>query len=1080
MARMPCCTTSRAALLSCWMWGLTASACGQSEVVRNTEPRDVFSVIQSDLPAELFAADPLRRTSEILQDAQLNDVSAVGNNAWAVGSRGQICRSSDGGSTWTTTALPFDCQLSSVRFLTDRLGWVAGWKYETGILPGCPRAVLLRTRDGGATWESCGGRENGGPPHQAALSDLPGILNLHCFGLEDLIAVTLVDPALGAHSLFRSRDGGSSWESVPTDQPSAVWNTAAFMNSDEGVTGGVGQALGSVVSGEAVVLQPPRDSLREIRALSVRPDGIGWAVGDGAFLLKTQDGGVTWSRPGSSLATEVVDLVDLHSVASSGDLVLLAGNPGSCIFHSLDGGLSWTTIPLPGTGVIRRLIATDDGFLAVGGMGRILRSDRSGQRWSCVRGEGLRAAVLVLSTAADGAADRILSAMCADAGYRSVVVQPTVRLEPSRAAWRHQQLVRHAGSLSRLAVSDFTCDWMFPLSQELPDTTHAGLIASWMRQTDGQLARLLPLRLARSICDMKPVAIVVEQSPAGESVSQVLHEALLPALKIAAEGTNAALTGTALKPWRVELLCRRTDSEARSPDAFEDHEILTSLRTTTGLACDAGDSLRTIQPGQLPMPALSSYLAVRTLEFAGENSSIQRVLSEHAGRSVRRVPRTMPGSERASAAEILRRLRTEAAAFAGAEVLALSEEAFVGQLTQIAEDLPAALAMQQLAELSELCRVRGNLEGLLAANREIIRRFPTSRAAVLAARDLLLHYGSAEIRHFRTATSPVLPTQQPLAIPSGPGIGRPQQGAVAASPFGNNTGTQSEALTESLDRQYDTAWRLLLRNSGSAAAMARVFPEEVLASAALFRSRGQQGAVLNRLSLLTTRQDLIGQQARAEMNLVQGLTQNLMTVIRVSGTATKPVLDARLVDDVWATAAEIPLVQRERGSGAGEKPSTFCFLAYDREYLYLAAVIRKTTVGGTIRKVTARRWDDNHGSNERLTLQIDTDRDYRSSFMFTVDETGRTSDRCGPFERWNPEWFVATENDSSAWRLEVAIPLSQLTRKPVNPGEEWVVRIDRILPGEHSDQIAGEATTAAPESGFGLIRFGQIPSVATP
>src|SRR5690606_13949761 len=96
-----------------------------------------FAVCGLQLSSTDAMAQPARRTlptqslatsvPPLLDDAGLHDVQFVGQRrGWAVGDRGVIWRTDDGGESWQRLASGVDCPLRSVCFLTDRVGWVVG------------------------------------------------------------------------------------------------------------------------------------------------------------------------------------------------------------------------------------------------------------------------------------------------------------------------------------------------------------------------------------------------------------------------------------------------------------------------------------------------------------------------------------------------------------------------------------------------------------------------------------------------------------------------------------------------------------------------------------------------------------------------------------------------------------------------------------------------------------------------------------------------------------------------------------------------------------------------------------------
>ena len=62
-----------------------------------------------------------------LADARLRDVTFVdGQQGWAVGDRGVIWHTTDGGRRWELQTSGVDCPLSAVEFIDARHGWAGG------------------------------------------------------------------------------------------------------------------------------------------------------------------------------------------------------------------------------------------------------------------------------------------------------------------------------------------------------------------------------------------------------------------------------------------------------------------------------------------------------------------------------------------------------------------------------------------------------------------------------------------------------------------------------------------------------------------------------------------------------------------------------------------------------------------------------------------------------------------------------------------------------------------------------------------------------------------------------------------
>lgn len=114
----------------------------------------------------------------------LLDAASVGKNIVAVGGRGLITRSSDGGTTWHPHEAIVPHTLTAVSFSDDRNGWAVGHG-----------AVILRTTDGGDRWRL----QFTGPDPESPFLDVMAINAGH------IIAVG----AFGAY--FESHDAGASW-----------------------------------------------------------------------------------------------------------------------------------------------------------------------------------------------------------------------------------------------------------------------------------------------------------------------------------------------------------------------------------------------------------------------------------------------------------------------------------------------------------------------------------------------------------------------------------------------------------------------------------------------------------------------------------------------------------------------------------------------------------------------------------------------------------------------------------------------------------------------------------------------------
>ncbi|HEX8068895.1 MAG TPA: YCF48-related protein [Pyrinomonadaceae bacterium] len=81
-------------------------------------------------------------SAPLARDARLNAVAFAGaRRGWAVGARGLILATADGGRSWTPQPAETNADLFDVKFTDARTGWAAG-----------ADGTLLHTTDGGAHW----------------------------------------------------------------------------------------------------------------------------------------------------------------------------------------------------------------------------------------------------------------------------------------------------------------------------------------------------------------------------------------------------------------------------------------------------------------------------------------------------------------------------------------------------------------------------------------------------------------------------------------------------------------------------------------------------------------------------------------------------------------------------------------------------------------------------------------------------------------------------------------------------------------------------------------------------------------
>ena len=208
---------------------------------------------------------------------------------WVAGAKGTILHTRDGGNHWSAQ-MGGDPQsdewaVTMLRFIDEKHGWAV---WETGS-----EQRLLHTTDG-ENWIQIG-RVPAHITDYAFTSQLDGVL-------------------LHGRDILKTKDGGKRWE--PTGQCQAKVEVDGL----------------------------PRTLDCQLMALSFPTDRTGYAVGKngankGAFVMKTEDGGATWSTSVSGTGVEPVDIVFVNE--SQGYFRNESSSAGE-LFSTTDGGATWS------------------------------------------------------------------------------------------------------------------------------------------------------------------------------------------------------------------------------------------------------------------------------------------------------------------------------------------------------------------------------------------------------------------------------------------------------------------------------------------------------------------------------------------------------------------------------------------------------------------------------------------------------------------------------------------------------------------------------------------------------------------
>jgi hypothetical protein len=140
-------------------------------------------------------------------------------------------------------------------------------------------------------------------------------------------------------------------------------------------------------------------------------------------------------------------------------------------------------------------------------------------------------------------------------------------------------------------------------------------------------------------------------------------------------------------------------------------------------------------------------------------------------------------------------------------------------------------------------------------------------------------------------------------------------------------------------------------------------------------------------------------------------------------------IDGRLDDTSWQDAPPISdFQQRLPDWGAPATERTEVRVLYDAEALYVSVRAHTRRTASIVAPLTRR---DDTGGGDRISVFIDSWRDRRTGFAFTLSAAGVRSDAYifddSEFDdSWDATWQGATTRDAKGWTAEFRIPFSQL------------------------------------------------------
>jgi photosystem II stability/assembly factor-like uncharacterized protein len=332
-------------------------------------------VVSLALPAHGAAfADVLdtpAQSSPLASRSLLQAVAKAGSRLVAVGQRGHIVVSNDGGKNWKQAPVPVSSDLTALFFADSERGWAVGHD-----------GVVLHSANGGDSWQvQLDGRKANDlllAAMEAKSRAAPGSADAKTLLSEaqrykeqgpdkPFLDVWFADAmhgyVVGAYNLiFRTNDGGQTWEPwFDRVENSKFFNLYAIRP--------VGDDL--YIAGEGGLVLKLDSAAQRFKALAVPYNGSFFGIAAAgkavvAFGLRgnvyrSDDAGATWAKADAGLAATIVGATRMA------DGALLLADAGGRLASTNDGGRSFRKVVLKQSMPITGLAELDDARLVLVG-----------------------------------------------------------------------------------------------------------------------------------------------------------------------------------------------------------------------------------------------------------------------------------------------------------------------------------------------------------------------------------------------------------------------------------------------------------------------------------------------------------------------------------------------------------------------------------------------------------------------------------------------------------------------------------------------------------------------------------------
>lgn len=278
-----------------------------------------------------------------IADSALGKIQFVSSTeGWISEAHGRMLHTTNAGTDWSVvTPFPSDTVTSmtdpanSMWWADQKHGWKINWLGTS--FADAHGAVIQRTTDGGNSWT------------KNVLSTVAGEMGFQIQFVDTNNGwASVYNYSLGSMVTLRSTNGGSNWDTVAT---SGIFY---FVDTNNGWSIGGTKIYHTANGGNNWSLQYTSAGTGGFNAVQFTDLNHGWVVGDSCKILKTTDGGGTWTPItntgiSSNFRSKGLFFVNANFGWIGSKIVNMPISSDVGInLYTTNGGASWTTQSFPG------------------------------------------------------------------------------------------------------------------------------------------------------------------------------------------------------------------------------------------------------------------------------------------------------------------------------------------------------------------------------------------------------------------------------------------------------------------------------------------------------------------------------------------------------------------------------------------------------------------------------------------------------------------------------------------------------------------------------------------------------------